>query len=524
VRSRENFLRHGELMMTAASLGGAPHGRGAALGAVTALRRAVGVSQHHDAITGTEKNLVVADYMSELSKATAAVNNATSAVAGQLLQKGAAPAAMTADAGVMSLIGTSLPCGGRPAGGKPVSLRCVSWRQTADCDPTGSHREPRNDKPCADQIPPGASGYCECAGGVKRGLVGCTGHASFTCDDVCLVANTAHCFGLPTPPESFNTSAVVLHNTLGWDVVHTARVVVNRSDLVVLDEDGALVPSQLNPLPAFAPEAHQATGPHYFPEMATAPAGFQAPTYLAGYALYFAATLPPASLSTYFITIDPTRAVQGKKQDFSAVGGVLENTVVRAEFDVSSGLLKAVSNKHSGANASVKQQLWQYRSGDKDGAYIFRPAMKRQTQNAAVAAAAATAPAALAAPCNLTDTWTYHPKDSPSGDRDSYSIVEAADASGKFTVSVLHSGSAKPGWRQAQGTDTDSRITIHFDSGVDDTGAVDSCDHIIWKDATFWTRQGAEPLPPPGPPRPGGCANSLQQLCQVGVLVDVKVI
>jgi hypothetical protein len=27
VRSRENFLRHGELMMTAASLGGAPHGR-----------------------------------------------------------------------------------------------------------------------------------------------------------------------------------------------------------------------------------------------------------------------------------------------------------------------------------------------------------------------------------------------------------------------------------------------------------------------------------------------------------------
>ena len=56
IRSRENFLRHSELLMTAAAYTRAPHDRGAALSSVTALRRAVGVGQHHDAITGTEKD------------------------------------------------------------------------------------------------------------------------------------------------------------------------------------------------------------------------------------------------------------------------------------------------------------------------------------------------------------------------------------------------------------------------------------------------------------------------------------
>ena len=47
------------------------------------------------------------------------------------------------------------------------------------------------------------------------------------------------------------------------------------------------------------------------------------------------------------------------------------------QFDTATGLLATVTNKHSGAYASVMQQMWQYKSGDKDGAYIFRPASKR---------------------------------------------------------------------------------------------------------------------------------------------------
>lgn len=133
IRSRENFLRHSELLMTAASLSRSQHNRGAELSSVTSLRRAVGVGQHHDAITGTEKDAVTASYMNGLSDATAAVNNATSAVAARLLQKpGGNPTAMTADPGLLSLIGEHEPCGGI------VSLQCVSWRQTSDCDATGA--------------------------------------------------------------------------------------------------------------------------------------------------------------------------------------------------------------------------------------------------------------------------------------------------------------------------------------------------------------------------------------------------
>jgi hypothetical protein len=45
IRSRENLLRHGELLTTAASLSGGGGARAAALGSLTKLRRAVGVCQ-----------------------------------------------------------------------------------------------------------------------------------------------------------------------------------------------------------------------------------------------------------------------------------------------------------------------------------------------------------------------------------------------------------------------------------------------------------------------------------------------
>jgi hypothetical protein len=510
IRSRENFLRHSELLMTAASLGGTPHGRGTALSSVTALRRAVGVGQHHDAITGTEKDAVTADYMTGLSDATAAVNNATSAIAGRLLQKAgtAAPAtAMTADEGVLSLLGEPLPCGGG-GGGKPVSLQCVSWRQTADCDATGHNLEPRNDKPCSMAIPSGESGFCECSGGVKRNMVGCTGHpTSFTCEDVCHKpgVNSDKCFGIP-PPISFNTTAVILHNTLGWDVTRTIRLPANRSDLIVLDENGTLIPSQINPLPSYDPRASStrpSSGMKFFPEMSNA-LDFSSPTFENGFALFFAAELPAASLSTFFIAIDPARAVQGKKQELSQVGGVMESSDLRLQFDVQSGLLASVMNKRNSVNASVKQEMWQYRSGAGDGAYIFRPAERNQEQSN-VADALPQRRVLQLKQCTLTDTWHYHFKGAPPSDPgDAYKIVETQN--GSFSVTVVESGKAKPGWTTASGTDIDSRISIHFDSGITDSGTVDElCEHILWKDGTQWDRQGAKPVgptptPPPSPP------------------------
>ena len=175
----------------------------------------------------------------------------------------------------------------------------------------------------------------------------------------------------------------MLHNSLGWEVSQTVRLVVNRSDLVVLSANGSLLPSQLNPLSSYEPQTLPAQGQNFFPETENV-LGFHSPTLAQGYSLYFLAELPPASLSTYFIAVDATQASRGEEKDLAACGGVVENAHTRMVFSTSTGLLTSIANKDSGTNASIKQQLWQYKSGDKDGAYIFRPATRHALGTAGV--------------------------------------------------------------------------------------------------------------------------------------------
>eukprot|EP00658_Telonema_sp_P-2_P079729 TRINITY_DN7786_c0_g1_i3.p1 TRINITY_DN7786_c0_g1~~TRINITY_DN7786_c0_g1_i3.p1 ORF type:complete len:614 (+),score=180.59 TRINITY_DN7786_c0_g1_i3:196-2037(+) len=63
------------------------------------------------------------------------------------------------------------------------ALDCIKWRQTKGCNPNGD-REPEYDKLCSVSIPTGASGYCECAGDIRRNKVPCV-HATFDCAQAC---------------------------------------------------------------------------------------------------------------------------------------------------------------------------------------------------------------------------------------------------------------------------------------------------------------------------------------------------
>ena len=65
----------------------------------------------------------------------------------------------------------------------PLTPRCISWRQTGDCDPNAK-READHDLPCDNVIHTGSSGYCECEAGRKAELSTCE-HASFTCQNIC---------------------------------------------------------------------------------------------------------------------------------------------------------------------------------------------------------------------------------------------------------------------------------------------------------------------------------------------------
>lgn len=64
--------------------------------------------------------------------------------------------------------------------------KCVKWRQTGGCTPTGN-REPDGDRKCSQEIQPGASGYCECGASGKRrkARLSTCDHRPFTCKDAC---------------------------------------------------------------------------------------------------------------------------------------------------------------------------------------------------------------------------------------------------------------------------------------------------------------------------------------------------
>lgn len=79
--------------------------------------------------------------------------------------------------------GPAVPVLSTPGG---PALGCVSWRQTAHCDPTGTP-QPAYDEPCGAEIQGKQSGWCACVGGSKRSAVGCDlARANFTCEAVCL--------------------------------------------------------------------------------------------------------------------------------------------------------------------------------------------------------------------------------------------------------------------------------------------------------------------------------------------------
>jgi len=73
---------------------------------------------------------------------------------------------------------------------------CISWRQTGGCDPDGV-REPAADKACDLIIDSGASGYCECANGVRVSRVACI-HPPFACKVECRLHSAAPRTSEPT--------------------------------------------------------------------------------------------------------------------------------------------------------------------------------------------------------------------------------------------------------------------------------------------------------------------------------------
>jgi len=71
--------------------------------------------------------------------------------------------------------------------GKDAKNECISWRQTGGCDPTGPW-ESQFDKTCDANIPPGASGYCQCKRNgvdITQGEKKCRTKTFRNCNEAC---------------------------------------------------------------------------------------------------------------------------------------------------------------------------------------------------------------------------------------------------------------------------------------------------------------------------------------------------
>ena len=89
----------------------------------------------------------------------------------------------------------------------PSADSCVAFKDTANCDATGTQMRPEGDLTCEDLVPQGQSGYCLCGYYEKEGawtqkkthFVGCSAVA-FKCTDMCASAKNHTVPVTPTDP------------------------------------------------------------------------------------------------------------------------------------------------------------------------------------------------------------------------------------------------------------------------------------------------------------------------------------
>jgi hypothetical protein len=151
--------------------------------------------------------------------------------------------------------------------------------------------------------------------------------------------------------QDSDTVAVVVYNSLGWVRQEYVAVPVNRQDLVVSDDQGKPLPSQITGTPG-------------------------------NYQMYFLAMqIPPLGFRTFFVSVNKQQASPSariEKWNFAD-----DLTLSNEKYDVvicaNTGRMCRIRNKQEGIDLSVEHNFFTYESfwngtaGQTSGAYIFRP-------------------------------------------------------------------------------------------------------------------------------------------------------
>jgi len=163
-----------------------------------------------------------------------------------------------------------------------------------------------------------------------------------------------------------NYLAMVVYNSLPWPITELLQIPFNRSDIVVYDISGNIIPSQVTRMP---PQAHP----------------FE---YDANFTLnILAVDLLPMAFTTFFIGVNPSKAQMSKIELIDGAKNLQTDIKIGSGaytlyFDADSHLLVDITNNEVKKSFSVHNTWAQYVPAggiysdnlQNSGAYIFRPA------------------------------------------------------------------------------------------------------------------------------------------------------
>ncbi|KAG6556620.1 hypothetical protein Mapa_001561 [Marchantia paleacea] len=289
------------------------------------LEEAMAIVQHHDGVSGTERQHVANDYAKRLSI-------------------GAAEAAEVISTALNRLISGNLP---KPDMKKKKEVTAKKLLK----DPKYVIQMPSSEEVSNESL-------------------------KF---ELCFLLNVSYCPPTEVDLSGGKTLVVVAYNPLGWPRDEMIRIPVTSTSLTVTDSDGQAIPSQLVPLSKIAKGLRE--------KYVMAHEGVHAGQGDLSY-LVFEASVPPLGYRTFHIKASvpgsPKSAQHASvEQSNERAGHVqLQSSGAHIQISLQTGRIEKMKDLKTGVIADVEQSYCWYNASDGNafesqgqasGAYIFRP-------------------------------------------------------------------------------------------------------------------------------------------------------
>ncbi len=175
--------------------------------------------------------------------------------------------------------------------------------------------------------------------------------------EYCMLSNESKCDATNGLGTSLHAVAIVLHNSLSWDIDQYVNIPIPIQNATVIDAFGNQISAQISEAFVFPPKSESDVLP---------------------FVITFSAKVPALGFAVYVISDTPSSETVMSQVSSNFSNG-MGNGILQVEFK--NGLLSKISNLNDGIFSEISQNLMYYTpslgqdepSVQASGAYIFRP-------------------------------------------------------------------------------------------------------------------------------------------------------